>query len=325
MLREQRVIGVGVIGTGTIAERHVRALTQINHVKLHWSIGERLSNARQFAERWNISCFSDALISALHDSKVDVVVVASPNQFHVEHTLLSLESSKHVIVEIPVVLQLCEAHQVQECAIAKQRRVFACHTLRANSAVREVRNRVQRNQLRLSQISGHFAIPRRNNEGLHGQRAWVDNLLWHHGCHQIDAALWILNNPPCQSITAVAGKTHPKYGMLVDVAVHFATSDQQIVTQSLTYNCAKPLWELRFVGDEEVLMIRNGKLFTEAGDELETQSFENDLAVQDQEIIDAVRNNHPTVFDLDAVLPSLEVLQQAQSFIDVNTEVSTSH
>ena len=39
------------------------------------------------------------------------------------------------------------------------------------------------------------------NLNMHGQpRSWVDNLLWHHGCHSVDIAQWLLDDPDLERL-----------------------------------------------------------------------------------------------------------------------------
>ena len=57
------------------------------------------------------------------------------------------------------------------------------------------------------------------NLNMHGQpRSWVDNLLWHHGCHSVDLAQWILNEPNCE-VWGQKGPDHPELGIPMDMTV----------------------------------------------------------------------------------------------------------
>ena len=47
---------------------------------------------------------------------VDVVYIATPNQFHVEHALIALERGKHVLVEKPMTLTLDDADVMIQAA-----------------------------------------------------------------------------------------------------------------------------------------------------------------------------------------------------------------
>src|SRR5262249_820089 len=148
-----------------------------------------------------------------------------------------------------------------------------------------VRERVRSGQLHLTQVAGFFGIPRRRNQGMDGigTRTWIDNLLWHHGCHQIDASLWVLGMPAVSRMQAMFGPLHPTFGMELDVGVQMVAAGGELITHSLSYNVEQPIWQLQFIGHENVLTFCNGRLTDEAGHELVPETQTSDLTVQDGE------------------------------------------
>jgi hypothetical protein len=70
-----------------------------------------------------------------------------------------------------------------------------------------------------------------------------------------------LSGDPCS--WALVGMAHRQFGMAIDASIQFETSSRQLVTQALIYNAEKLHWELRFIGDEDVLTFQNGRLFDE--------------------------------------------------------------
>ena len=142
-----------------------------------------------FARRWKFAQAGTSVEPALADPLVQLALITSPSPLHSEQAVQALQAGKDVIVEIPVALSWPEAQNVAQVAAALGRRVWVCHTLRSTAALREVRERVQAGRLHVTQIAGFFGIPRRRNQGMGGigTRSWIDNLLWHHGCHQVDA------------------------------------------------------------------------------------------------------------------------------------------
>src|SRR5262249_39640177 len=162
------------------------------------------------------------------DNKVHLVFITSPTPLHSNQTISSIQAGKDVVVEIPVSLSFSEADRVARRSAEAGCRVLVCHTMRSFPAIREVRRRVQAGELNVRQIAGYFAIPRRRNQSRGGQRNWTDNLLWHHGCHMIDAALWVLSLDEVEQVNAIAGKSHDVFGMLMDLSIHFRTPARQV-------------------------------------------------------------------------------------------------
>jgi len=276
-------IGLCVVGAGAIAERHLQACDKLSGVSRQWLVSQPADQARDFAERWQFSRFGTALEPALADEKVDLVWIASPSPAHSQQAIQALQAGKDVVVEIPVALSWADAQQVAQTAERLRRRVWVCHTLRSTAALRLVRERVRSGQLHLTHISGFFGIPRRRNQGMDGvgTRTWIDNLLWHHACHQVDASLWVFDMPPITRVQALFGPRHKALGMELDVGLQMVTSGGELITHSLSYNVEQPVWQLQFIGEEDVLTFLNGRLTNEACQELVLHTPTSDLTVQD--------------------------------------------
>jgi len=308
-------IGVCVIGGGAIAERHMQAFAKVGGVSPKWVISRRADAAEDFARRWNFAQAETSLQRALNDPSVHLVLIASPSPLHSEQAVQALEAGKDVIVEIPVALSWPDAQKVAQVAAARGRRVCVCHTLRSTAALRLVRERVRSGQLHLTHIDGFFGIPRRRNQGMDGvgTRNWIDNLLWHHGCHQVDAALWALDMPTVGCVQALLGPVHPTLGMALDVGVQIVASGGELITQSLSYNVERGVWRLQFIGHEDVLTFQDGCLTNEAGEELVPETPVVDLTVQNGELLNAYRSGEKCEYDLPSVLATMEVLGRAQA------------
>jgi 2-hydroxy-4-carboxymuconate semialdehyde hemiacetal dehydrogenase len=306
-------LGFCVVGPGGIAAAHAKALQALGGCRFEWVVGSSEASAARFARDWAFSRHTADLQFPLMDSSVDVVLIASPNQLHREQASRALEAEKHVIVEIPAAMSFEGATELQRLSERVNKRVLVCHTMRSYPAIREIRRRVLAGELTVSQVNGFFAIPRRANENwAGGTRSWIDNLLWHHACHQVDAAMWILGIESATDVQAQFGKTHPKLGMTMDLSVSFGTTENQVITQALTYNTAQEMWILRFVADEELLVYRSGALLDEHGKEVVPPMDWSDLREQDRDMSAAIRGEASSDYSIESVLPAMHVLQEAE-------------
>ena len=310
--------GLCVIGAGAIAERHMRALDALGGVLPRWVVSLPEEGARDFASRWKFPHASTSLEPALGDPAVQLCLIASPSPLHSGQAMQAMQAGKDVIIEIPVGLSWQEAEDVAQASAECGRRVWVCHTLRSTAALRQVRERVQSGRLHLTQITGFFGIPRRRNQGMGGvgTRTWIDNLLWHHGCHQVDAALWVLGMPSAARVQALFGPPHPKLGMTLDVGIQLATAGGELITQALSYNVEEGSWRLQFIGHEDVLTFQDGRLTNEAGEILGAEALVNDLLAQDRELLHAFRTGSACEFDLASILPTMSILHRAQQSAD---------
>jgi len=140
--------------------------------------------------------------------------------------------------------------------------------------------------------------------------------LWHHACHQVDASLWVLGMPAISRVQALFGPVHPSIGMVLDVGLQMVTAAGELITQSLSYNLEHAIWRLQFIGHEDVLTFEDGRLTNEAGQELVPQTPVVELTVQNRELLHAFRSGEKCEYELQAVLPTMQVLDRAQDCTD---------
>ena len=305
--------GLCLAGTGGIAAQHMKAFAALGGVTPRWVVSRTAEGAAQFAQTWNFPNSGVDLAAALADPAVNLVVIASPSDLHAAQALQSLEAGKHVIVEIPMATNIADARQLAAAAQTAGRRVQVCHSMRSYPGIREVRRRVQSGALHLSHIAGYFTIPRRRNQSWARQRNWIDNLLWHHACHQVDAAMWVLGTlrPPRASAgvweSRIRASAWPPTSPF-----HFEAGPGTLVSQALSYNSEQFCWELRFLGAEESLTWRNGRLLNEKDEDVVPESSWLDMTAQNREMLHAIASGEPGEFDIQSVLPCMEVLHEAE-------------
>ena len=311
-------LGLCLVGPGGIAGMHMRALGALDVCDNLWVVGDIPDATAHFAQEWGFSQATDDLAAPLSDSSVDLVYVTSPNALHATHASAALRAGKHVAVEIPAALTLADAEMLSHLSTTVDRRVLVCHTMRSYPAFRALRDQIAAGELEITQLLSIYAIKRRHNENwTGGTRAWVDNLLWHHGAHVVDAALWVLGMPEPLEVSARAGQRNREFGMTMDLAIGFATEQRTLVSHVLTYNSASDLSEWRLVTDRELMIVADGTLTTIDGKLLVAGSEWWDLRAQDGAIIAAIRNGEPSDFDLEAVMPSMRLLDRCQQLSGV--------
>lgn len=101
----------GIIGTGYIARKFARGLEVIPEAELIGVGSRSRERALSFARDFNIpEVYSyEELVKNL---EIDVIYVASTNELHKEHTLMSLRGGKAVLCEKPFALNAVEAKEM---------------------------------------------------------------------------------------------------------------------------------------------------------------------------------------------------------------------
>jgi 2-hydroxy-4-carboxymuconate semialdehyde hemiacetal dehydrogenase len=310
--------GFCLVGPGGIAGMHMRALAAIEACEPRWVVGDLPDATAEFARRWHFAHATSDLGEALADDSVELVYITSPSPLHAAQAREALLAGKHVAVEIPVAMSLAETEMLAELSASTGRRLQVCHTMRSYPAFRTLRDRVSAGTLGISQMLSVSATARRHNENwVGGTRAWVDNLLWHHACHVVDAALWVLGMPDPVDVSARAGVTNREFGMTMDLTIGFATEASQLITHVLTYNTRTDLGEWRLVTDDDLLVVRDGALANLAGETIVAEHEWSDLSVQDSAIVRAIRSGEPSDFDVESVLPTMRLLERCQELSGV--------
>jgi predicted dehydrogenase len=97
-------IRVLVIGAGSIGERHIRALRQLQGTSVSL-VDPREERARQIADRYGcVSWFADLAVVPLES--FDAAVIATPADSHVKIATLCTDRGLHVLIEKPLSVDL---------------------------------------------------------------------------------------------------------------------------------------------------------------------------------------------------------------------------
>ena len=128
MIRERtrRVISLGVIGSGRIANRFIPESRFVSGVEVAGVYNPRESSAAAFRDRHELP-FATGSIDALL-ARVEAVYIASPHPTHAGHARRALLAGKHVLCEKPLVLTATEASELH--ALATDRRLVLLEAIK---------------------------------------------------------------------------------------------------------------------------------------------------------------------------------------------------
>lgn len=304
-----------IVGYGSIAEVHRRSFARIPGVAIEAVVGRLLEPTQAFAEKCGASLATVDLAEALSRDDIDAVVVTSPSAKHAVQTQAALEAGKHVLVEIPLALSLQECELLTVLAEQSGLTLMVAHTMRFWPTLAAARQRIAEGELHAHSVFIHYGFLRRENVNWQGRRrSWTDNLLWHHGCHAVDTALWLLGES-AEEVSGYMGPPHKELGIPLDLAVSLRTPRQQVVSCALSYNTMRPLLELLVIGEETTLRVWDGRL-VDPNDQIIAAGGENEEAsavyLQDIEFITALRQEREPTVSGEAVLPTMRALQAVQ-------------
>jgi 2-hydroxy-4-carboxymuconate semialdehyde hemiacetal dehydrogenase len=297
-------VRIGMLGHGAIAAEHAEAFRLLG-CPLVTVMGPDRDEARKFALEYGFARFTDSVEDVVNADDVDAVVIASPSAVHSTQASAALGRGKHVLCEVPLGLTLADVLAVQAASTGRLI-CMVCHTQRYLAPVRRLRRRITDGQLQPLSLATTMAMYRRENVGWSGRpRTWADDLVWHHGTHAIDTALWLLDDEAAE-VQATSGRPHPQTGAPMDLAVAIRTRTGRLATLALSYNALTPVNELVLVAESETVRLRDWQVLDAHGEpdaELSAGTLGDGVHSQAAAFLQAIQGERQDVPTVDEVLP----------------------
>jgi 2-hydroxy-4-carboxymuconate semialdehyde hemiacetal dehydrogenase len=299
-------------GTGAMGVIHMKALNKISGAEVVSVNSRTQESGKAFAAEWGIPHYSTSLEESLERPGVDAVILTTPSSMHADQTVMALGKGKHVQVEIPMSLNLPDAERMVEAATKSKQICMVTHTRRFSSPHREIRRRVQEGTFRLHHMVVETYFFRRENTNMHGQaRSWVDNLLWHHGCHSVDLAQWILGDAHFD-VWGQKGPDHPALGIPMDMTVGMKSAQGPLYSMAMSFNNKGPFGGFyRYIGEEETYKVYRDSMTDSDGNEVPldgTTAFDR----QDVEFTSAIREQREPESSARSCLPTMVLLDRIE-------------
>jgi len=109
------MIGVGLLGSGFIAETYADALTDVRNAQLIACYSRNPKRSAAFAEKWKAKQYA-TMDEVCADLAVAVVVIALPNEVHLEAVEIAARHGKAIICTKPLARTEAEAQQILDIA-----------------------------------------------------------------------------------------------------------------------------------------------------------------------------------------------------------------
>jgi 2-hydroxy-4-carboxymuconate semialdehyde hemiacetal dehydrogenase len=328
---------VCMVGHGMMGIWHSEALRGVEDCRLHTvvgrpkkpepegtapSVGRKPASTEQFAEKYGYQKWSTDFHQAIADPEVDIVIIAGPSETHAEMSLAALEQGKHVLVEIPIAMNLEGAEAVVAAAEERGLTLGVVHPMRYRVERLPVVARIGAGEERVSHVQGRFFIHRLGNVGATGlQRSWTDNLLWHHTTHLIDFGLWVVGGGDptvaegrIRNIHSVYPPIEPRTGIPMELVLVVETHDDQTIVCTGSYYSGEFIYDTLVVTDRDSYRTdeRTATITTGEGPRKVASEQQNaELIAPD--FVNAVREGREPAVPGWSVLPAMRVLHRVQS------------
>jgi myo-inositol 2-dehydrogenase / D-chiro-inositol 1-dehydrogenase len=200
-------VGVGIIGTGFVADIHAHAFKHfVRDAEVLAVASPTPGKAAAFAHHRGIPGAFEDYRDLLAMPGIDMVTLALPNDLHCQVTLDAASAGKHVVCEKPLCRTLHEADRmIRACRDADvhllyaEELLFAPKYVRAKALVDE------------GALGAPFLVKQwEEHSGPHMPWFWDversgGGVLLDMGCHSIEFARWVLDKPRVKSVSATMG------------------------------------------------------------------------------------------------------------------------
>jgi len=109
----------GLIGLGLISRKFAKGLAFAPDAEVYAVASRSQEKADAFGAEFGAANCYGSYEDLANDPNVDVAYIGTPNNYHLEHTLLCLKASKHVLCEKPFAVNEKEAQVMIDCAREK--------------------------------------------------------------------------------------------------------------------------------------------------------------------------------------------------------------
>lgn len=197
MTSEQK-IKFAVIGCGHIGKRHAEMITRNTESELVALID--IKDKKEIGiENYDAPFFNS--LEDFFDSgiEVDVVNIATPNGYHVEHALKCLNEKKHIVVEKPMALNKRDAEKVIFKALHVHKHLFAVMQNRHSPPsiwIKQLTESGKLGEIYMMQLNCYWNRDERyyKPESWHGKKDLDGGTLFTQFSHFIDIMYWLFGD-----------------------------------------------------------------------------------------------------------------------------------
>lgn len=197
-------IKFAVIGTGYIADYHVRGILASDHAEVKAVVSRDPEKARAFADRYQIEASFDSISAVAEHPDIDAAVICTPNAFHAPYAIELLENGKDVLIDKPLALNAAEGSRIGEVAETHGGLVMTGHMWRFDTDTDYIKDEIRSGRLgKIFKTRGY---------GIHqnwGPSGWFTKkelagggALADMGVHAIDTVRYLLGDPLPVSVYA---------------------------------------------------------------------------------------------------------------------------
>jgi len=189
--------GISLIGCGSIAGIHARAIEKIRRAKLVGVYDFSQENAEKFAAEYGCQVFP-TLEALLQDKDTTIVSICTPSGLHAQQAIQAAQAGKHLIIEKPMAITKEQLDATIRAIRENQVKTAVITQLRFTPAIQKLKSAIDEGQLGRILLADYRMKYYRSPE-YYGQSIWrgtweMDGggALMNQGIHGIDLIQYLL-------------------------------------------------------------------------------------------------------------------------------------
>jgi predicted dehydrogenase len=186
--------GIGIIGLGLWGEAILDSLLGVREAKVTAVASRSGQRAREIAQKYGAkNSYTDSRELA-KDPDVQIVIVATEEDRHVEPTLAALEAGKHVFLEKPIASTLEDADRIIQAAESSQTMTMVGHIFRFDGRHSYAKELISEGKI--GKVASFFAKHNVIKKNFDIYRRVPLHMV--SSVHEFDLARWYLEDEPAE-------------------------------------------------------------------------------------------------------------------------------
>lgn len=199
-MKSRNPIAFGIVGCGTIARYHARAIQELPEAVLVGACSRNLENAKKFSREFSVPVFQnyDRMLAL---PELDVAVICATSGAHYSLARQALLARKHVVIEKPMCLRPEECDDLIQLSKGLERMVCTISQTRFSDAAVAVKSAVVQGSFG-SLVSSTLSIRYQRPQSYYDATPWRGTMagegggvLMNQGIHGIDLLCYLVGKP----------------------------------------------------------------------------------------------------------------------------------
>lgn len=312
-------LNVGIIGLG-VGEQHFLGYNSHPNSKVTMLCDFSKDKSEKYREKYPELIITDKADDILENSDIDIVSIASYDNYHYEQIMKALKNGKHVFVEKPLCLYEKDGNEIRKFLnIHKNLRLSSNLIMRKYPRVQYIKKIIENDKLGdIFYLEGDYNYGR-IHKILDGWRGKIDfySVIYGGAVHLVDIILWLTGKNVREVFTygndILTEKTVFKYNDFAVSLLKF--NDDSIAKISSNFGCVFPHFhglsiygsKATFINDFEYGKLYKSRNQSESFEKINIQYKSDNKGELVYDFVDSIINNSTPIVSIDDIFKTMSV------------------